>query len=257
MALNDPMRWLRRQTNPITIGICFLLVLGSIASWLSPKFGILVAFDGKILPRLWALLSYPYSGSSLAGSGIIFLAFLIMWMWSIGGAIERDHGSRNFLLLWLLVTVLSSLSLAILQAPAVGVLLPEAAITVMWAARNKTVTVRMMGIIPVPSWVVGALLAAIVFFTYASTAAGILTGLVALTTCGLSFLYASNKIPKLSYGLGYGSYTKRKPTQAQKKREAAFRADVFDREQERADRERLRKLFESSIEDDSGDGRKK
>jgi hypothetical protein len=45
----------------------------------------------------------------------------------------------------------------------------------------------------------------------------------------------------------------RKPSKQQIEREAQFRTKVMDREKEREERERLRKLFENSLKDDRKD----
>jgi hypothetical protein len=62
----------------------------------------------------------------------------------------------------------------------------------------------------------------------------------------LSYLFASGRIPWLPYA---GPSTKYKPSKAQRAREQTFFDDVRKREQERTERERLRKLFESSFDD--------
>jgi hypothetical protein len=60
-------------------------------------------------------------------------------------------------------------------------------------------------------------------------------------------MFAVNKLPGLSYSK---PVFKAAPSKAQIAKENRFYDDVRRREQERAEKERLRKLFEGSIKDD-------
>jgi membrane associated rhomboid family serine protease len=239
--------WFRRQTQPATIAIIAAIIIGHLITWGSN--GAITKpfiFDGTPFPEIWSLFTYAYVGMP----DPIYLLFLSLWLYSIGGIVESTHGTRNYIFLWIVTSAISVLPLMLVNGAARGPLLAESAVTVMWAARYPNQTIRLFMCLPVKAKWIGWLSVAVVFFFYAGSGSKLLTGLAACCGCGLAYLYAANKIPGLAYGLGYGRYTKPKKTKAQKDREDAYYSDVFVREKEREERERLRKLFESSLDDE-------
>lgn len=232
------------RSTPVTLGLTVLVVLGAVLVLGEPnQASSLFGFSGSVFPKLWTLVTYPFV-NFLGAFGLVFLP---MWLFSIGGQVERDHGAQRFLILWLIITGLSVLPFVVLRKSLDGILIPDAALTVIWATRNPNACVRLFGLIPVkPLWL--ALLGvAAVLVTYGT--GNLLLGGLALLSCGLAYLYASNRLP-LRYGYSGLQGGRAKPTKAQRAKEDAYLSDVFVREQERADRERLRKLFEDSLEDD-------
>lgn len=249
MKPQDIRSWFRRQTHQVTIVITLLIVVGALVSWASPGtiFPVL-GFDGNAWPQVWTILTYPFVSPVLMGGfGPIALVFLAAWMFSIGGAVERDHGRRNFILLWLVITLIAMLPFLITNRSLATSLIPVATLTVIWGVRNRTASVCLMGFIPVSGIWMAVLSALIVFFNTATTGALVGLGLFALLAPALGALYAMNKIPKVRYG--FQPPMAERKTKQQKKREEKFLDDVYARSKEREERERLRKLFESSLDD--------
>jgi membrane associated rhomboid family serine protease len=239
--------WFFRQGRPGTMLLIAAIVIGSLTSWALSKTMIpLFAFMGSPIPKIWTVFSYPFVGFV----GPIGLLFTSLWLYFIGGKVEAHHGFRNYLLVWFAFSALAVLPLIFVKGSSLGPQIPIACLTVMWATKHPTEMIRLFMCIPVRSVWIAALSIAVVFFSYALTGALLLHGVLACLGCGLAYLYASNRIPGVSYAFGYGTYTKPRKTKAQKNREEAYYSDVFMREKEREERERLRKLFESSIDDD-------
>jgi membrane associated rhomboid family serine protease len=249
--MTSTLSWFRKQSSPATICLVFLLILGCFLTWMMPMFmGNNFAFVGQIFPRVWTLITYPFANTTLTSqAGPLFALFLALWVLMVGGTLERDHGSRNFWILWFSVTLISVLPLAIVRETALGTLIPVACLTVMWGTRYPDQIVQLLGIVPVPAKYIAMLSTLAVFFGYASNGTAWYIGLLACVGCLISYLYASNRIPKLRYGLKpavASAYSRSKPTKAEREREDAFLKNVYDREKEREERERLRKLFESN-----------
>jgi len=106
-----------------------------------------------------------------------------------------------------------------------------------------------MAIIPIPGWLLAWLTAAITLFGYGTAYSAPLMGAFACLHLLLAYFYASNRIPNLAYGRAGGptNYQNLKRTERMDK---SYFDDVRKREQDRAEREKLRKLFEDSMTDD-------
>jgi membrane associated rhomboid family serine protease len=163
--------------------------------------------------------------------------------------LEYDLGSRRFLYLWLAASLIGVLPLVILKQPVVGMLVPGAILVTIWATRNPNQTVMVFMIIPVAAKWIGIAAVLGVFASYSGGTAQPLIGLAAVVGCIIGFLYARDMIPNLSYGRGSMNKQAAKPTRAQKAREKEYYDDVYRREKEREEKERLRKLFEGSLDD--------
>jgi membrane associated rhomboid family serine protease len=241
------LSWFRRQSRPATVILVGLFIVGNLLAWMFPAvIPNALGFDGNLFPKVWTVLTYPYFSGFI---GPINLVFLSMWLLSIGGRIENDHGQKNYWIIWLIATAVCALPLLFVKLPAYGYVAPVACLTVMWATRFPNEIVRLFMCIPVPAKLIGWMSAAGVFFIYAGQGSLWYVGLLACIGCILAYVFASNRIPKVSYGLGYGSYVKPKKTKGQKQREDQYFSDVYLREKEREEKERLRKLFENSLED--------
>ena len=245
MAVQDPMTWFRRQTARVTVVLCALVIVGWFATWANPKvltdnFG----FSGSPFPKVWTLLTYPFVGFTSP----IFLLFQGMWLYWVGSMLERDHGSQKFLYLWLAVSAIGVLPLTFFNFPVVTMYIPDAILVAIWATRYPNMTIRLFMCIPVAAKWIGLIIVASVFFSYASGPGQILVGIAAISGCLIGWFYARNMIPRLPYGLGFGTIN-RKPTKAEKAKDQEYFSEVQRREKERGEKERLRKLFEDSLED--------
>ena len=246
MAVQDPVKWFRRQTAPVTVIMCALVVIGWFATWTNPTIMVeALGYPGVPFPKVWTLITYPF----VEFKSPIFLLIQVMWLYWVGSMLERDHGSRKFIYLLLAVSIVGALPLTLFHFPVSGMLIPDAILVAMWATRYPNMTIRLFMCIPVAAKWLGIIIVASVFFLYATGPGQILIGLTAISGCILAWLYARNMIPRLPYGLGYGSYVKAKPSRGQKVKEQEYFDDVYRREKDREEKERLRKLFEDSLED--------
>lgn len=252
MAVKDPMGWFRRQPAPVSLALTIVVILGALITWAQPELMKKnFAFDGTAFPKIWTLFTYPLVNPVLTGSaGPLFTVFLAMWLLNVGRMLEGDHGSKKFLGLWFALTLVGVLPLAIFKFAAYGTLVPVAMMTVIWGTRFQNSTVMLFGLVPVLGKWIAVMSVLSVFFSYASSGSMFFAGILACIGCGVAYLYAANKIPKVPYGLRHGTYVKPKPTKAQIEKEKQYYEDVHRREKEREERERLRKLFESSLGDD-------
>jgi hypothetical protein len=199
----------------------------------------------------------PFAG----GLSIICFVFLCMWIFFTGGSIERELGQAKYIVLWLVMILLPALFIVLL-GPLTGqgfgtggMWLPEAAITIVWCVRNPTQTIMLYGIIPLSGRWLGWVTAATTILL--SGAGNPLFGVICALHLIVAWAYAANRIPFWVYSRGGSILGKRKLADSPylKKHERMGKAyfdDVKKREKERDERERLRKLFESSIQDDEG-----
>ncbi len=243
----------RRQGAPVTMGIIVALVALSVFFLLTEyRYAELVAFYPGWIGRPWTVLTYPFLYQVVGGFGVIGLIFTVMWLLWIGGTIEREQGVRRYLAIWVLFTVLPALCLTIgwsvtrATEPILGPWLPLSALTVIWGFRHPTATIRLFAILPITGFWLALLSVVIVFVDYAHPP---LLGVFACLPLLLAYLFATDRLPGLRYAVAVAQY---QPSKAQQEKERRYFDDVRKREQERAERERLRKLFEKSFDEDGG-----
>lgn len=232
----------------VTIVIVALLGFGALLSLLFPS-----AFADNIrhLPgrwdHPWTFLTYPLAveiGNGLFGA--FFAVILLFWVYSIGISLESDLGQNRYLALWGVATVVPALLLTIpgVSAPAFGPLLPISVLTAVWAARNAEAQVLAMALFPLQAKWIAAITAVGVFATYFRMS--LPASVVALIPMGIGWLWATEKIP----GLSYRGSTKSKPSKAERAREMEFERAVGSRKTEREEKERLRRLLEGPSSSD-------
>ncbi|MFN8220159.1 MAG: rhomboid family intramembrane serine protease [Fimbriimonadales bacterium] len=249
MAMRDFTSSMRRASSPVTMGIVVALVVFYVAAWLSPSGPIqelLPLRAGDFAAQPWTLATYPL----VALMDFIWFLMVVLWTWSIGGALEVQLGGKRYAVLWLLSTIIGALSFAIGCAAArtptilAGPLIPLSAITVAWAAKNRTAQVQFMFILPILGQWLGWISAGIVLFDMGRLSP--LVGAFCLIPLGFAYLYASDKFSALSLG---GKATPKRGPRGKMYSEDYY-ADAKRRELEREENERLRKLFEKSFDDD-------
>lgn len=263
MSINNIGSWVRRQGSPITIGIIASLIVTALAFWTTSFRGLEhFALGTSWQSQPWTLLTYPWAYSPFYdGLAILFFVFLCMWMFFVGGLVERDLGSVKYLLLWLVMILLPALFIILLgpvvgnKAIVSGMFLPEAGITMVWCVRNPKYPIMLYGIVPVAGKWMGWITAGATILI--SGAGNPIFGVVCSLHLIVAVLYAANMIPFWAYSRGGSLVGKRKLSDSPylKKHERMGKAyfdDVKKREKERDERERLRKMFESSIQDDEG-----
>lgn len=198
----------------------------------------------------WALLSFPLASSG-SGSMIFFVLLTCMWTYMIGRSLESDIGPGLLMGVFGALTLSASTawilgSLVTGGSPLLaGMFLPLSALTVIWAMRNPEHSILFMMIVPVKAKYLAIVSAVIVLF---SMGAGMpLMGVFALLPLLLGFLYATNRIPGLRFGVTPVETGQKKKSNEEFRR---FQDEVRKKEKEREERERLRKLFEASLIDD-------
>jgi len=249
--IDDVKRYVAGQRAPISMGFVAAFIGISLINTLTRRsLEFTLPFSPHWLSQPWTLLTYPFVSTISGGLGLVLFIFLMLWMvWALGSA-ERDLGVRKFLILWGVFSVLPALliyaaareSMPVIAAPE----LPLAGMTMLWAIRNKTTTVLLF-FLPIPGVWLAAFTVAALFLQFYSD--GILVAILACAHLPLAYLVAENKIPGFEYTKPRASYGYI-PSKAAKVKESAFKDDVRKREKEREERERLRKLFESSMSDD-------
>jgi hypothetical protein len=93
------------------------------------------------------------------------------------------------------------------------------------------------------------LTAALVLFGYGTMLQAPLLGAFACIHLIIAYYFAANRFEAVPYRQGEGRVNPARMKATEKKDKSYFE-EVRKREQERAERERLRKLFEDSMEDD-------
>jgi len=250
--------YLRRYGAPATWAIILVALGIFVVSWLMR--GILL----KPLSFLtdwsqpWGILTYPFAN---VGDGTNLFWFLIMlyWLYWVGTSAENDLGLGRYLIFFFGETILAGLfvwlgAILMFRTPIAlwSLELGVAALTVAWGTRHKSEQILFMMFIPMPGWVLAWLTTALVVFGYGTRYQAPAMGIFAAAHLAVAWLYAENRIPNFAYGR-YGGRTNRQNVKRTEKMDKKYYEDVKKREQERADRERLRKLFESSIGDEDKD----
>lgn len=245
--IQEGKRWWVRQGKPVTLTLIALSIVGALAVWSNPALALVLGYFGDFRAP-WTALTYPFAiGALTSGFGLISLVFLVMWLYSVGGLLERELGPQKYILVWVLLTLLPILFLIPFgRAGLVGSLLPVGGLTVIWATRYPSSPVMLMAMIPLQAKWLGFLSAGVVFFSYGA-GGNLLVGLLACGSLALAHVFARNMIPFFQYA---GAYSKPKPTKEQIERARAFEDEVRKRKQDREERERLRKIFESSLSED-------
>jgi hypothetical protein len=200
----------------------------------------------------WSFLTYPWAQMPFTdGLSLIFFVFLMMWMFMCGNFVEHEMGSARYAAFWFVSTALIAIFLwagmHLLNANAVfgGAYLPVSAVTMLWCARNQTTTIMLYGIIPLTGKWLAIVDLVIILLLYGN--GNPLLGAIACVPLVLAYLYGLEKFPGLSYrGVPKAVHA----TRAQSRYKEEYFDEVKDRERERQERERLRKLFEGSLNDD-------
>ena len=253
--LQDIQSGLKRAGAPVCIAIIIVSSINLVLSFvLQPaNWNLYLAFlPTYAASRPWTFLTYPFA---IDLNGLIGVIFSCWWLYGIGGSVERELGTTRFSVFWAAMSVIpamvmwAAMPLTHQINPLVFMFLPLAGVTIAWATRNPTAIVNFMLIIPIQARWLGMLTAALVLFGY-----GIghpMLGLFACLHLILAFLYAGNYLPFLPYGRT--RYVRKQEHWKKSERDDSYLSNVKQRQMEREERDRLRKLFEGSIKDDPED----
>lgn len=200
----------------------------------------------------WTLVTYFMSSSR----NPIATLFGLYWIWSIGPSVEFHLNCRRFaigsFLLIFLSGVFGLLGAIASKEPGFmsGMWVWLSAVTIFWAARIPNLEVKLFMAIPVKAKVVAALSILTVMFTAPAPIA--IASALPLIVVGL---IATNRLPD-SFA------RKSKPKQQNTIRNVGNVGDKYfdevrNRERQREEKERLRKLFEASMIDNEPDENRK
>lgn len=243
----------RRTGTPATIGLVGAMAVVYLLAWFGLR-GVLgqplALVPGSALSAPWTLLTYPFASQ---GSGVDLFWFLLslLWLFFMGSAVEREIGAQRFLAVFFGFALFSGLILVLASQvvggvpPQLGGLLPTSAITMIWAARNPEQSILLMMVIPLKGKFLAILTLVLVIFGIG--ASNPLVGLIAGLPLALAWFWASGKLP-VPYPVGVRAGRSRAERQAEERRHNEFQEAIRKRAQEREERERLRKLFESSLD---------
>lgn len=196
----------------------------------------------------WTFLTYPL----FPAGGLLAVLLGGWWLWGIGGAVEKEIGWLRYLSMVLAVTILAPLFMwlgaAITRSDGTlagyWMILPT--VTVAWATRHPSDNVLFMLMLPIQGRWIGWISVLFVFFGSPPQLAPF-----AVIPLALVWAFADGRLP-ISF----------RPTQSRAGARSRsglpiddnFLSDVYRREKEREERERLRKLFEDGMVDNDGKG---
>jgi membrane associated rhomboid family serine protease len=243
-----------RHGAPVTVALVVALIAAFLLIWMRVGVDLLAQLAFSSLDagsKPWTLVTYPYVTDVRSFIGLVFLC---LWIWGIGGSVERELGSGKYLGIWVLFSALCALGLwlgaLLLGTPTFmsGAWTPVAAITVIWGTRNSTAQVMLMFVLPINGKWLAWLSVGLVFFgTEPPQMAPF-----AAAPLALAYLFAANKLAFLAYGRGGIGRPNTTATGPGGRRiyKKEYYDDVKRREQARQEKERLRKLFEQSVHDE-------
>jgi membrane associated rhomboid family serine protease len=247
--------FMRGSAQPGTVGLIATLLGTFVISWV---------MRGALVEPLqfwtdwshpWGLVTYAWASTG-DGQGLFWFLIELYWLWWVGTSAERELGTAKYLAFFFAATVAAALFLwAGLAVVHGGVRLPIlggpglaiSALTVAWGFRNPRGTILLFAIIPISGLILAWLTIALTLFGYGSMYQAPLIGLFAILHLGLAYLFATNRFPGVAYAR---TVAVKGPVKATEARDKGYYDDVRKREKEREERERLRKLFESSMKDD-------
>lgn len=239
----------RLGRTPVTMGLIIACLVGFLLCWIPESGAFLIPQLSLQVDnfRLWQPITYP-----LVNAYFLMVLFEMLWLYWFGTIIENRFGGRPVITTFLAGTLLHAVAFFVavlatkIPAPALATTdLPITFLVIAVCANQPETEICFWGINVKFKWI-AIVKAAIVVFTYGSGFP--LYGLIlALPLIGAWF-YGANKIPGLTFGKSPIVAAKQKKKENREFDE--FMGKVRSKEKDRAEQERLRKLFEGSIADD-------
>ena len=197
-------RFLYQEFTPVTKTVALLSGAVFLLTAIIPGFGILAGFivldplNGFFKP--WTLVTYPlFNGGVREFFSIIFG---IIWLWFVGGSLERSWGSKTYGLFLFLTTLVTGVFMSLLSfihlGPDIyiyGLWLPLAGLTWAWAEIEPDRELLFWGIIPLKArWLawISAVTTFFNFFRGNSLLGQILSGLAAVSGIAIAYLFTGN-----------------------------------------------------------------
>lgn len=244
------------RTAPVSLSLVGWLFVTYLIGWFQMGKSVFapLMLDTRMLgAKPWTLLTYGFVQDY--GPFLFFLLGLL-WIWSFCSSVEIDLGPKRFLAFFAGYVLLGGLcvwagsTVAGLPIVLSGPLIAATAITVAWCARHPQAQVRLMMILPITGRWLALIVAAMTLFAYPP-----MVGIFAVIPAALAWLWGSDRLP-IPYGARRNVWDQRidaKTLAREEEKKQRLRDEAFQRQKEREERERLRKLFEESVkEDDNG-----
>ncbi len=164
----------------------------------------LLALVPENLPGFfWTFLTYPLVNPTF---DFLTLIFSGLWLWFVGGSLERTWGTRMYGFFFILVTLVTGGAMALAAIvtkipgyPIIGLWLPLVGITWAWAAVYPEREIMIWGIFPVKAYWLAWIDAGITFFNYLRV--NLFFALAAVS--GIILVYLFGDTGKLGRGLHY------------------------------------------------------
>jgi len=164
-------RFLFQEYTPITKGI---VVFTAVFFFINIIFGflglnqLLELNATKFFFLPWTLLTYP-----LVNLDFLTLFFGLIWLWSIGGNLERNFGSKTYSFFLAAVTITTGLAMVMMDRLFVGrnfvyngIWLLLTGVTWAWARLYPNQDILLFGLIPMQSKWMAWLVAGLMFSSY-------------------------------------------------------------------------------------------
>lgn len=250
---------IQRSRAPGSVAILALSILACfVAFFTNDRSTTYIEFVGTI-DEPWRLITWPFASHPL-GFGFLWNVIAWAWFWWVGSALEREFGTARFVIGFLSASLMGLAFLCVGGAifglrvfePATynGLLLGDAALTVFFALKNRSAQIALFGLVQVGGPVLAGITALSVVFGYGGAYRQPMMGFFGALHLGIAAYLAYGGVP--GAGRAGTSSGKLKKTEAMR---PEYYADVKKRAKEREEKERLRKLFESSISDEDAPDR--
>jgi hypothetical protein len=244
-----------RGDRPVaTIGLVTALALCLVGAWAFSgaeynPFWEELRYDPD-LSKFWTLFTYPFS---FILDRVFWFALALWVLFQFQRDLERRIGSGGVLAFFFAVTFLGGLGFFVgtqlFPHPQafLSLNLPLDVIVFTWCLVNPGSQIMLFAVIPIPTRVLMWLCVAALIIEHGWMSP--LVGFFAALPLPLAWLYATDRIPFLRFG-AVPDLTPKREAKKQAKEFGHFMDDVKRRERERAEKERLRKLFEDSLTDE-------
>lgn len=193
-----------------------ILVLSGFSFILNLLFnsGSLLALVPANLPEFfWTFLTYPLVNPKF---DFLTLIFAGLWLWFVGGSLERTWGTGMYGFFFVLVTLVTGGAMALVAIATgltgysiFGLWLPLVGITWAWAKAYPEREILIWGIFPVKAFWLALIDAGMTFFNYWQVSGNLLYGLAAVS--GIILVYLFGDTGKLGRGLHYRSWRREAP----------------------------------------------
>jgi membrane associated rhomboid family serine protease len=206
---NDIRRFLNKEFIPVTKGIIVLsvalfIVLNFLLLLRINLFDLFQLYTYRFYLRPWTLLTYP-----LVNHTLLSLIFGLLWLWYVGGSLERSWGGQTYGFFLGLATLVTGLAFALTsiffgRIRVSGLWLPLTGITWAWAQLYPDRELLFWGLIPIKAEWLAWIQAAMMFYQYL-TMGNLFYALSAVSSIAVVYLFAGRG--PFARGIRYWAWT--------------------------------------------------